>query len=142
MSRKKEEMQRLRKHLRNTHGKELPDNTVFWTTVAVIGIFIVILSVVLITRYSLTGKVIQRWVDPTIPFSKDPLACRNVPACGGEQSYMCCARGYVPGFGNQRCTAPLYMLKSEAPRCPEQMPYACSCPEKYQYRQSWPIPFS
>ena len=145
MPKKKGEIERVRRHLRthlNERGRELPNNTVFWTTIAVVGIFIIVLSVVLITRYTVTGRIVQYWDEPTRPFASDPRACRNVPACGGTQSYMCCALGYVPGFGDQRCTAPLYKYKSESPRCPEQMPFACPCPEKYQYRQSWPIPFS
>lgn len=140
MPKKKRGVRALRK-MQEAREKDVPDNTVFWTTVAVIGIFIVVLSVVLLARHQVTGKIMYQWTNPEKPYLADPIACRNVPMCGAEQSFMCCAKDPVPGFGDQRCTAPIYKLKSEAPICPGQMPYACPCPEKFQYRQSRPIPF-
>lgn len=127
---------------RQQKSSELPDNTVFWTTIAVVVIFIIVLSAVLITRYAVTGRIVQYWEDTSRPFANDPVACRNVPPCGAGQSFMCCSRTPVPGWGNKKCTAPVYHYASEAPKCPDAMPYACGCPEKFQYRQSRPIPFS
>lgn len=126
---------------RQQANADVPDNTVFWTTVTVVAIFVIVLSTVLITRFAVTGRIVQYWEDPGRPFSEDPVACRNVPPCGAEQSFMCCAREPVPGWGDKKCTAPLKKYASEAPRCPDAMPFACGCPEKYQYRQSRPIPF-
>jgi len=119
---------------------EVPDNTVFWSVVGIVCIFIVVLAAVMLVKNSITGQIVTRWEDPTTPFSIDPYACLDVPPCKADQSYMCCAEFPLPGTG-QKCTQPFYgRFTSEGPRCPEAMPNRCTCPEKFQYRQTWPVP--
>lgn len=133
---------------------EVPDNTVFWAIVGIITVFILVLAVVVFVRSSAAGGIVYQWGPTVRPFSINPYACLDVPPCGDGISWMCCAEQPLPG-SNRKCTAP---LKSYAvtptmgypdayanygagqPICPSAMPYRCTCPEKYQYRQSWPVP--
>lgn len=119
--------------------KEVPDNTVFWSTVGVVIVFVVVLAAVMIARSGSTGQVIWAYQEPSKPFKINPLACLDVPPCGSETSFMCCAFEPVPGLGI-KCTAPIQSYLAAKPECPQEMPYACGCPEKYQYRQSRPVP--
>ncbi len=119
--------------------KEVPDNTVFWSIVGVISVFVVVLAAVMIVRTGVTGKIVLQWPEPSRPFSVNPLACTDVQPCGSDVSFVCCAEQPLPGTG-RKCTAPVRGYISEAPMCPDAMPYRCTCPEKHQYRQSWPIP--
>jgi hypothetical protein len=121
-------------------SKEMPDNTVFWSVVGVACIFVVVLATAMIVRSDITGKIVQQWFEPSRPFESNPYACLDVPMCGGSQSFMCCAAEPLPN--GMKCTQALLGYASEAPMCPDAMPYKCPCPEKYPYRQSWPIPFS
>ncbi len=132
--------------------KEVPDNTVFWSTVAVVSLFVVVLATVMTVRYGITGQIVLQWNQPTRPFEADPYACLDVPQCGSEISFMCCAE--QPLWNGMKCTAPLYAKGVKDPElgspydsysagnmiCPSHMPYRCGCPEKFQYRQSWPVP--
>jgi hypothetical protein len=120
--------------------KEAPDNSVFWSIVGVASVFVVVLAAIVIVRSDTTGAIILQWAQPSRPFQSNPYACLEVPMCGGDNSYMCCAEATLAN--GMKCTAPIRGYGSEAPMCPDMMPYKCPCPEKYPYRQSWPIPFS
>jgi hypothetical protein len=121
--------------------KEVPDNTVFWSIVGVVSVFVVVLAAIVVVRSDMTGNIVMQWFQPSRPFAENPYACLDVPMCGGSQSYMCCAENPLPTTG-MKCTAPIYGYGSEAPMCPDTMPYKCPCVEKYPYKQSWPVPFS
>jgi len=132
---------------------EVPDNTVFWATVGIISVFVIVIATVMIVRYGATGQVVLQYPQPSRPFEANPYACLDVPPCGSEVSFMCCAEERLPG-SSMKCTAPLdgyaggtqgYPQAYGAPGahnliCPDHMPYRCTCPEKFQYRQSWPVP--
>ena len=77
--------------------KEVPDNTVFWSLVGIISVFVVVLAVVLFMRTSMTGAIVQQWPDPYKPYAADPYACLDVPPCQSDTSFMCCAGGDAPG---------------------------------------------
>ncbi len=119
-------------------AEDAPDNTVFWSIVGVASVFVIVLAAMVVVRSDFTGKIIQQWNQPTRPFEANPYACLGVPMCGGSQSYMCCAEKPLPS--GIKCTQPIRGYASEMPMCPESMPYKCPCPEKYPYRQSYPIP--
>ncbi len=121
-------------------NSEVPDNSVFWSIVGVVSVFVVVLAAIVVVRSDFTGQIVQQWASPSRPFELNPFACLDVPMCGGSQSYMCCAEYSLPN--GMKCTQPILGYASEAPRCPEMMPYKCPCPEKYPYRQSYPIPFN
>ncbi len=118
--------------------EEAPDNAVFWSIVGVASVFVVVLAAIVVVRSDFTGRIVQQWVQPSRPFEANPYACLDVPMCGGKESYMCCAEQPLPN--GMKCMQPILGYASEAPMCPESMPYRCSCPEKYPYRQSFPIP--
>lgn len=132
--------------------EDVPDNTVFWSIVGVISVFVVVLAAVMIVRSGATGRIVLQWSQPEAPFEANPYACLDVPPCGSEVSFLCCAEQPLPGTGI-KCVAPLagslgttvYGSPYERPgtsyaRCPPELPNRCTCPEKYQYRQSWPVP--
>jgi hypothetical protein len=131
--------------------KEVPDNTVFWSTIAIVTVFVVVLATVMVVRSGTTGNIVLQYTTPTRPFAANPYACLDVPACGSEISFMCCAEQPMAGT-NRKCTAPLQSWGQELQRssydnggagnpvCPSHMPNRCPCPEKFQYRQSWPVP--
>ncbi len=118
--------------------KEVPDNSVFWATVGIVSVFVVVLAAIVIVKSGFTANIVLQWSNPTRPFEVNPYACMDVPMCGGSNSYMCCAEKALPN--GLKCTQPLLGYASEAPMCPGAMPYKCPCPEKYPYRQSWPVP--
>lgn len=131
---------------------EVPDNTVFWSLVGIISVFVVVLATVMIMRNGVTGQIVLQYNQPSRPFEADPFACLDVPPCGSDNSFMCCAATPLPGT-DQKCIAPLRGFGRESqpnygydnygagnPFCPREMPYRCGCPEKFQYRQSWPVP--
>lgn len=136
-------------------AEEVPDNTVFWATVGTISVFVLVLAVVMIVREGSTGQIVIQWEQPSRPFDANPYACLDVPPCGDGISFQCCANEPLPGTG-QKCTAPLagygemvmgygYQTAYDNygagnPVCPKAMRNRCPCPEKFQYRQSWPVP--
>jgi hypothetical protein len=120
--------------------KEVPDNSVFWSIVGVVSVFVVVLAAIVVVRSDATGGIVMQWLNPSRPYAENPYACLDVPMCGGSQSYMCCAETPLPN--GMKCTQPMLGYASEAPMCPDSMPYKCPCPEKYPYRQSRPVPFS
>jgi hypothetical protein len=134
--------------------KEVPDNTVFWSIVGIISVFVVVLATVMLVRNDTTGNIVLQWEAPSRSFEVNPYACLDVPPCGSETSFMCCAESPLPGT-SQKCMAPMMgraapvtinyrqayaNYGANTPVCPLEMPYRCTCPEKYQYRQSWPVP--
>jgi hypothetical protein len=132
--------------------KEVPDNAVFWSIVGIISVFVVVLATVMVLKSGMSGQIVLQYNEPSRPFSAQPLACLDVPACGSDISFMCCAESPLPGT-DRKCAAPLYGYGRESRQnygydnygagnavCPEQMPYRCGCPEKFQYRQTWAVP--
>lgn len=132
-------MRRLAQQQKEVPLQDAPGNTVFWSIVAVISIFVVVLAAVMIVRTGTTGRIVYIWESPTRPAEWNPMACLDMPPCGSDQSFLCCAENPLPGIGI-KCMAPVYGYTSEPPQCPAHTPYACSCPEKFQYRQTWPVP--
>jgi hypothetical protein len=118
--------------------KEVPDNTVFWSIVGIVSVFVVVLAVVTFVKSDITGNIVLQWYNPSLPYLRNPMACLDVPMCGSSNSYMCCAEETLPS--GMKCTAPLYTYVSQNSQCPASMPNMCPCPEKYPYRQSWPVP--
>ncbi len=132
--------------------KEVPDSTVFWSIVGVVTIFVVVLAAVLLVRGGTTGQIVHVWENSVRPAERNPYACMDMPRCGSDTSFLCCAENPLPGTGI-KCITPLRAYGeigapnygydhygSGNPMCPEHMPFACSCPEKFQYRQTWPVP--
>jgi hypothetical protein len=132
---------------------EAPDNTVFWSIVGVISVFIVVLASVMVLRSGATGQIVFQFPNPTVPYEPDVYACLGMPPCSSDTSYLCCAPETLPG-SNLKCVPPLTQslptlnygspgyggTGRSMPGCPALLPYACACPEKFQSRQSWPIP--
>jgi hypothetical protein len=118
--------------------KKVPDRTVFWAIVGIISVFVVVLATVMILRGNTTGQTVRQFFSPSQPFQANPFACLDVPQCGSDISYMCCAE--QPLSNRMKCTAPVRGWDASMPRCPADMPYKCSCPEKFIYRQTWPVP--
>lgn len=137
----KEGLQQLHPHLRKHIDTEAGDNVVFWSVVSVVAIFVVALAIVITIRSGMTGQIVLGWYEPSAPYARNPYACLDVPPCRGDNSFMCCAE--QPLSNGRKCTAP---LKAGAGSgygtafCPSEMPNMCTCPEKYPYRQTWPVP--
>lgn len=119
-------------------AEDVPDSSVFWATVGIVSVFIVVLAAVTLVKSDFTGNIVLQWFNPTTAYSRDPMACLDVPMCGSSNSYMCCA--VEPLANGLKCTAPLYLYVSQNAQCPASMPNMCPCPEKYPYRQTWPVP--
>lgn len=118
--------------------KEVPDNTVFWSIVGIVSVFVVVLAVVLFMRTSMTGAIVQQWPEPYKPYQANPFACLDVPPCQSDTSFLCCSG--ADSDNGQYCIAPIGGALSVKPNCPPAMPYMCTCVEKYPYRQTWPVP--
>jgi hypothetical protein len=118
--------------------KEVPDNSVFWSVVGIVSVFVVVLAAVILVRSGATGGIVYQWQDPYKPYQSNPLACLDVPPCQSDTSFLCCSET-DDQFG-RKCIAPIGGTLSVKPQCPDYKPYMCTCVEKYPYRQTWPVP--
>ena len=48
--------------------KEVPDNTVFWSIVGIVSVFVVVLAAVTFVKSGLTGNIVLQWFDPSVPY--------------------------------------------------------------------------
>ncbi len=132
--------------------KEVPDNTVFWSVVGIVSVFVIVLAAVMVVRTGTTGEIVQQWPASKV-FAVNPYACLDVPACG-DSGFMCCAETVLPG-SSIKCVPPMFGYDATGKIgyksaynsvgygnkvCPKEMPYRCGCPEKFQYKLSYPIP--
>jgi len=133
--------------------KDEPDNTVFWSIVGIVSVFVVVLAAVMIVRTGPSGQIVSQWPAESKTFSVNPYACLDVPACGGA-SFMCCAEQPLPR-SSIKCVPPMFGFDGTGrigyksaydsvgygnKVCPPEMPNRCGCPEKFQYKQSYPVP--